>query len=365
MTIFNQEYVNPLEQPLFFGQELNVARTDLVKHKVIDNLTERLLGFFWQPAEINLSKDIIDYSNMEPHERFMFEANLKYQSLLDSVQGRSPLLALLPIISDPVLERAVETLSFTETVHSQSYTHILRTVLPTTMTQVFDSITETPEIMQRAESVTKYYDKVIRYNCMRELSLPGYSEYKHKKALYLLLHAWNALEAIRFYVSFAITFGFGESSKLEGVAKTMSLIARDEILHHKLTQYMLTQMHRGLEGHEWLAIAEECKEEATAIFEQVRTQEKEWAKYLFSQGTLVGLNEHIICQYVDYLTNQRMLAVDLVPVVLEVPKKNPIPWINNWLSNETSQPAPQETEIISYISGAIDLNDELDLGGLL
>lgn len=367
MTIFNKTQVNPLEQPLFFGEDLNVARTDLVKHKVIDNLSEKMLGFFWTANEVSLSKDVIDYADLEPHEKHMFEANIRYQSLLDSVQGRSPLLALLPIISDPVLERAVETWSFTETIHSQSYTHILRTLLPTTeaMANVFDGITETPEIMERATSISNYYDEVIRLNALKELSFPGYNEYKHKKAVYKLLHVINALESIRFYVSFAVSFAFGESGRLDGVCKIMSLIARDEALHMKITQYLITQMQRGLEGDEWLRITEECKDEVTEIFEFARKQEKEWAKYLFSLGTIVGLNEHILGQYVDYLTNQRMIAVNLVPQITDVPKKNPIPWITDYLSTENTQVAPQEAEIISYVSGAIDLNDELDLGGLL
>lgn len=363
MTVFNKNKVEHLEQPLFFGAELNVARTETVKHRVIDDLTNKQLGFFWRPSEVDLTKDIIDYSKLAEHESFMFLANLKYQSLLDSVQGRAPTMAFLPICSDPAYERWVETWAFSETIHSESYTHILRTVLPTTATEVFDSIIDTNEIMERAGSIGSYYDTLIRYNCMRELGLPGYNEYKHKKALYLCMHAVNALEAIRFYVSFAVTFSFGERKIMEGVAKTIGLIARDEALHLKGTQWTLRHWQRGGEGSEWERIAKECEEEAISIFETAIMEEKQWARYLMSLGTVVGLNVSILDSYIDYIADQRMRSVGL-RTNTETPIKNPLPWMNNWLRSDDKQIAPQETEVTSYVTAGLDLTN-INLQGIL
>ena len=345
-----------MQEPLFFGSGLNVARTELVKHPVINDLSDKQAGFFWRPSEVDLNKDIIDFAKLKEHEKFMFVANIKYQSLLDSVQGRAPTLCFLPVCSDPALERWIETWSFSEVIHSESYTHILRTVLPTTMTQVFDEIMETPEIMARAESIGFYYDELLRMNAMRELSIPSYNEYKHKKALYLCLHAVNALEAIRFFVSFAVTFSFGERKIMEGVCKTMTLISRDEALHLKGTQWLIRQMQRGLEGPEWLRITEECREEAIKIFEIAEQEEKAWGKYLMSKGTVVGLNEVILNNYIDYLANQRKRAVGLISKDLlhTPPQKNPLPWMNNWLNSSDKQLAPQETELSSYVTAGLD-----------
>lgn len=362
MSVFNKQPTNHMNEPLFFGSGLNVARTELVKHNVINELSDKQAGFFWRPTEIDLNKDIIDFAKLKEHEKFMFLANLKYQSLLDSVQGRAPTLCFLPVCSDPALERWIETWSYSEVIHSESYTHILRTVLPTTMTKVFDEIMVTPEIMARAESVGHYYDELLRFNAMRELDLPGYNEYKHKKALYLCMHAVNALEAIRFFVSFAVTFSFGERKIMEGVCKTMTLIARDEALHLKGTQWMIRQMQRGLEGSEWLRITEECKDEALNIFELAEREEKEWGRYLMSQGTVVGLNESILDKYVDYIANQRKRAVGLIGN--EVPVlKNPLPWMNNWLNSSDKQLAPQETELSSYVTGGLDTTN-LDMSDM-
>jgi ribonucleoside-diphosphate reductase beta chain len=363
MSVFNKNKVDHMIQPLFFGEELNVARTETVKHKVIDDLTNKQLGFFWRPTEVNLMKDVIDYELLADHEKHMFLANLKYQSLLDSVQGRAPTMAFLPICSDPCYERWIETWAFSETIHSESYTHILRTVLPTSATAVFDSIIDTKEIMQRATSIGGYYDDLIRHNCMRELALPEYDEYAHKKALYLCMHAVNALEAIRFYVSFAITFSFGERKIMEGVAKTISLIARDEALHLKGTQWTIRQWQRGLEGTEWKQIADECHNEAVAIFETAKTEEKDWGVYLMSLGAVVGLNTKIINDYIDYIANQRMRAVGLLSEETVI-TKNPLPWMNNWLKTDDRQVAPQETEVTTYITAGLDVTN-LDFAGML
>lgn len=352
MTVFNRNNVDHMKQPLFFGEELNVARTETVKHRVLAELADKQLSFFWRPSEIVLTQDISDFAKLKEHEKHMFLANLKYQSLLDSVQGRAPTVALLPICSDPALERHISAWAFSENIHSESYTHIIRTIMPTNMSEVFDSIVDTKEIMDRADSIGNYYDELIRLNCMRELKDPQYNEHKHKKALYLCMHAVNALEAIRFYVSFAVTFSFGERKTMLGNANIMALIARDEALHLKGTQWMLKHWQSGKEGEEWFNISKESQEEANHIFSVAAAQEKEWAEYLTSLGSVIGLNKNILCKYVDYLTDQRMRAVGL-DSPYEPGMKNPIPWINNWLNSSNKQTAPQEAEIINYVTGGL------------
>ena len=68
---------------------------------------------------------------------------------------------------------------------------------------------------------------------------------------------------------------------------------------------------------------------------------------------MIGLNESILVQYVEYITNLRMEAIGM-PTVFEGAKTNPIPWINAWLSSDNVQVAPQESEITSYLVGQID-----------
>ena len=366
-TTFNQTKNNQLLEPMFFGQGVNIARYDQQKYAIFEQLIEKQLSFFWRPEEIDVSKDRIDYNNLPEHEKHIFISNLKYQILLDSIQGRSPNMALLPIVSLPELETWVQVWSFSETIHSRSYTHIIRNVI-NDPSIVFDSIVENPEIVKRAADISHYYDDLISLKNYVDVTdgewNPSYdvkftNELKQK--LYLCLMSINVLEAIRFYVSFSCSFAFAERELMEGNAKIIKMIARDEALHLTGTQHMINILRSGQDGEEWKEIAASLQSECVEIFRKAAQQEKDWAAYLFKDGSMIGLNETILCQYIEYITNQRMIAVGL-PTIFDT-KSNPIPWINTWLSSDNVQVAPQETEITTYLVGQIDSamsSDDLD-----
>jgi ribonucleoside-diphosphate reductase beta chain len=153
-------------------------------------------------------------------------------------------------------------------------------------------------------------------------------------------------------VSFACSFAFAERTLMEGNAKIIKLIARDEALHLTGTQHMLNLMASGKDDPEMAVIAEECQDEVRQIFIEAAEQEKEWATYLFKDGSMIGLNAQILGQYVEYITNVRMQAVGLETCFAT--KHNPIPWINAWLVSDNVQVAPQEAEISSYLVGQTD-----------
>lgn len=360
-TTFSKTPNNALKEPMFFGQTVNVSRYDQQKHPIFEKLIEKQLSFFWRPEEVDVSKDRIDFEALPQHEKHIFLSNLKYQTLLDSVQGRSPNVALLPIVSLPELETWIETWAFSETIHSRSYTHIIRNVVKQPEV-VFNDIVDNEKISSRASEVTKYYDDLIRdVNLYNEFGLGVHelngeqvelSLKQLKKKLYLCVMSVNILEAIRFYVSFACSFAFAERELMEGNAKIIKLIARDEALHLSGTQHMLNIMQSGADDPEMAVIAKECQQQAVLMFQKAAQEEKDWAKYLFKDGSMIGLNESILCQYVEYITNSRMVAVGLTPSFEEV--SNPLPWMDNWLVSDNVQVAPQEAEISSYLVGQID-----------
>lgn len=369
-STFSRNPNNALLEPMFLGQSVNVARYDQQKYKTFEDLIEKQISFFWRPEEVDVSKDRRDFMSLPEHEKHIFLSNLKYQTLLDSIQGRSPNVALLPLVSIPELETWIETWSFFETIHSRSYTHIIRNVV-NDPSEVFNDIVVNKHIIARAEKIAVYYDDLIEYSQYYQL----FGEGKHtingkeieislrelKKKLYMCLMCVNILEAIRFYVSFACSFAFAERKLMEGNAKIIRLIARDEALHLVSTQNILNIFASGQEGDEWKEIAEECNLDAFNLFYEAAEQEKEWAKYLFKDGSMIGLNKDILCQYVEFITNQRLKAVGL-PTMFEI-HQNPIPWINAHLSSDTVQVAPQETEMSSYLTGQIDATispDEFD-----
>lgn len=360
-TTFNQESNDTMIEPMFFGNPVNVARYDQQKHPIFEKLIEKQISFFWRPEEVDVSKDRMDFQKLSDAEKHIFTSNLKYQTLLDSIQGRSPNIAFLPIVSIPELETWIETWSFFETIHSRSYTHILRNLF-SDPSAIFDDIVVNEEIKKRASDISKYYDDLIYATQLWQTQ--GEGEYiidgkthvinmrELKKLLYLCMNSVNALEAIRFYVSFACTFAFAERELMEGNSKIIRLIARDENIHLTSTQHVLNLWAKGKDDPEMAEIAAECHEEAKAIFLKAVEQEKEWAHYLFKNGSMLGLNEEILCQYVEYIANHRMAAIGMgQPFDI---KSNPLPWMNNYLSSDNVQVAPQETEISSYLVGQID-----------
>jgi ribonucleoside-diphosphate reductase beta chain len=360
-TTFNQTPNDALKEPMFFGQSVNVSRYDQQRFINFEKLIEKQLSFFWRPEEVDVSKDRADWQRLSESEKHIFISNLKYQTLLDSMAARSVNLVLLPLVSLPEVETWVETWAFSETIHSRSYTHILRNLF-TDPSKVFDDIVVNPAILNRASNIAKYFDEVIQLTQLYQSHGEGdydingeivsVSQRLLKEKLYLAICSVNALEAIRFYVSFACSFAFAERELLEGNAKIIKLIARDEALHLTGTQTILNLWASGQDDPEMAEIAAELKDQGRQIFLDVVEQEKAWADYLFKDGSMIGLNANILKQYVEYISNQRMKAIGLdEPFAI---KTNPIPWINAYLTSDNVQVAPQETEISSYLVGQVD-----------
>ena len=362
-TTFNQTPNNALLEPMFLGNSVNVSRYDQQRYTAFEKLIEKQLSFFWRPEEVDVSKDRADWQRLTDSEKHIFISNLKYQTLLDSMAARSVNAVLLPLVSLPEVETWVETWAFSETIHSRSYTHILRNLF-TEPGEVFDDIIVNPAILKRATSIAKYFDEVIlttqllqsqgegSYSVEGMIEKFDVSTRKLKERLYLAVCSVNALEAIRFYVSFACSFAFAERELLEGNAKIIKLIARDEALHLTGTQHILNNWMSGKDDPEMKEVSEDMRDAGLQIFLEVVEQEKEWAEYLFKDGSMIGLNTEILNQYIEYISNQRLTAIGF-DAQFNI-KSNPLPWMNAYLVSDNVQVAPQETEISSYLVGQVD-----------
>ena len=329
---------------------VSIQRYDTMKYRQFDKLTEKQLGFFWRPEEIDTLRDAKDFKDLNSHEQHIFTSNLKRQILLDSVQGRAPSAAFGPICSLPELETWIQTWTFSETIHSRSYTHIIRNVY-SNPSKVFDELMDIPEIVDCAGDISKYYDQLIKFNVNMVTDPVAYNglgnDYDHKKALWMALMSVNVLEGIRFYVSFACSWAFAEVKKMEGNAKIIKFIARDENLHLAGTQALLKILPK--DDPDFITIAEETREDCIKLFVDAVDQEKAWANYLFKDGSMIGINEQLLCEYIEWIAHKRMTAVGLV-----CPYKttsNPLPWTQKWIAGGDVQVAPQEVELSSYISG--------------
>lgn len=340
---------NALKEFMFFGQNVNVARFDQQKFPQFEKLTETQLGFFWRPEEIDVSRDRSDFMKLSAHQQHIFTANLKYQTLLDSVQGRGPLAVLLPICSLPELEAWLEAWGFYESIHARSYTHILRNLLPDPSV-FFDDIVPNPQILKRATAVSKYYDDLHHKVMLWRFGKIDVREVK--KALLLCVVSINILEGIRFYGSFACSFAFAEQKQMEGNAKIIKLIARDEALHLASTQQMLKLWRTGADDPEMAELYQLLLPEMRQIMLDAYAQEVEWAEYLFKDGSMLGLNLQILTGYLRHIIDKRLVAIGMEPE-FDTPR-NPIPWINSWLVSDSVQVAPQETEISTYLTSQVD-----------
>ena len=359
MSVFNINNKNHHTSALAFldpNGSSPIQRYDVLKYRQFEKLTEKQNGFFWQPQEIDVLRDSKDFKELTEHEQHIFTSNLKRQILLDSVQGRSPNLAFLPIATIPELETWIQTWAFNETIHSRSYTHIIRNVY-SDPSIVFDELTDIEDIVNCAKDISKYYDDLI--DSVQYYNLLGVGSHtvngqtvvvdrrELKKKLWLCLNSVNALEGIRFYVSFACSWAFAELKKMEGNAKIIKLIARDENVHLGSTQTLLKLLPQ--DDPVYASIKEETRAECTEMFLAAAAQEKAWAHYLFKDGSMIGLNEQLLCHYVDWLTCKRMTAVGLDCGIK--PGSNPLPWTQKWIAGAEVQVAPQETEISSYVIG--------------
>lgn len=359
MSVFNIDNKKKHTEALMFLDPAGaptVQRYETLKYRQFDKLTDKQLGFFWRPEEVDVLRDAKDFKELTSFEQHIFTSNLKRQILLDSVQGRSPSLALLPFVSLPELETWINTWTFNETVHSRSYTHIIRNVY-SNPSEIFDGLMDIEEIVNCARDISRYYDDVISYGGYYNLLGAGahtvnglpvvIDTYELKRKLWLAINSVNALEGIRFYVSFACSWAFAELKKMEGNAKIIKLICRDENVHLGSTQ-MLIKLLPG-DDADFAKLKEETKSECEQMFLRAAEQEKTWAEYLFKDGSMIGLNRQLLCDYVDWLTCKRMTAVGLNCGIK--PGSNPLPWTAKWIAGADVQVAPQETEISSYVIG--------------
>ena len=369
MTVFNTEQVNNKKQPMFFGKPLGIQRYDSYKYPIFDKLTTQQLGYFWRPEEVSLQKDRGDYQTLRDEQKHIYTSNLKYQIMLDSVQGRGPGLAFLPYCSLPELEACMTVWEFMEMIHSRSYTYIIKNIY-SDPSEVFDTIITDERILERAKSVTESYDDFItaaqNYGAsdqwmyqLENVPLAKDTLNDVKRKLYRAIANVNILEGIRFYVSFACSFAFGELKLMEGSAKIISLIARDENQHLALTQNIMNKWREG-DDPEMQQIAKEEEEWVYVMFDRAVNEEKRWADYLFKDGSMIGLNDKLLQQYVEWIANRRLKAIGLKPQYDIAANNNPLPWTSHWINSKSVQVAPQETQITSYLVGGIkqDVNTD-------
>ena len=345
-----------LNRKMFLDPEgpVTIQRFEEVKYKKIADFETTARGFFWVPEEISLTKDANDFKDASDAVKHIFTSNLLRQTALDSLQGRAPSQVFTPVVSLPELEALIYNWSFFETnIHSRSYSHIIRNIYNVPK-DVFNTIHDTQEIIDMASSVGNYYEALHNVNCQKQLGMPVL-EKDHIKAIWMALHASYALEAFRFMVSFATSLAMVENKIFIGNGNIISLILQDELLHKGWTAYLINQVIK--EDSRFAAIKQECEAEVYQLYMDVIREEKDWAKYLFKFGPVIGLNANILNDFVDYTAVGALKDIGIKYQSI-APKSTPIPWFNKHVDTSKKQSALQETESTNYVIGV--MSDSLD-----
>jgi ribonucleoside-diphosphate reductase beta chain len=345
-SVFHIRNKSPLDVKIFLDESgtVDISRADLVKYPIFQKQADAMFANFWKPHEIVLTQDKIEFDkDLEDHHRFIFTSNIKRQAMIDSIQSQAITQSFGAVVSDPMVKKCLVFMEFFEELHNAAYQHVIRNVY-NDPTKEFNEIPQIDEIVACGKDIGKYYDdfilEIALYRC--GLSTPFNVKYK----LWLALNSVNALEGIRFFGSFACSWAFANNmGVMMGNASEIQLIAADELLHQAFTTALIRTLPD--DDPDFKIIAEACKAEVEAMFYETLRQELKWVDFIFQRGSMIGLNDVILKQYLHWITAKRMRAVFLTPN-FEVPRTNPIPWTSKWLNEGEMQKAPQETEVTSY-----------------
>ena len=333
---------------------VTIQRFEEVKYNKLAKFEQEARGFFWVPEEVSLTKDSQDFKDASDTVKHIFTSNLLRQTALDSLQGRGPSQIFTPVCSIPELEAVMYNWSFFETnIHSRSYSHIIRNIYNVPK-DVFNTIHDTQEIVDMASSVGNYYDRLHVINCRKETG-GVVTEQEHIDAIWLALNASYALEAFRFMVSFATSLAMVENRIFIGNGNIISLILQDEIMHKEWTGWMINQVVK--EDPRFAAAKTRCEDEVYQMYLDVIREEKDWAKYLFKHGPVIGLNANILIDFVDYTAKNALHEIG-IKYLESAPRSTPIPWFNKHVDTSKKQTALQENESTNYVIGV--MSDTLD-----
>ncbi len=348
--VFENRVIDFEKEALFLGTGRNVARLDLNIEQWVQNTTDQALGNTWFKFDFSYTQDGKDFLKLDELQQLLFLANLKFQTVLDSVATRTVMEVFKPITTNPQLESWWVVHGFQEDVHSQSYAELIK-ALPIDAKKIFDEIMVTPEIIQRAELIVDTFNDTVMWNARMTIGTEDYDVEQHKVSIVKSLFALNILEAGLFQTSFITTFAFGERGIMESSAKAMGRIKKDENLHMAMTQYLINKHKKDID---WGYIFEEYNDDIISMYQSSYDADLAWIDYLFKDGvTLLGINATILKEYAQYNMWRAMNAIGLSPVVDRI-RTNPCLWSEKYTKTANLQVALNEADGTNYLLGRLN-----------
>jgi len=341
----------------------SIARNDKLGDPMFDSLYQRQESQHWGPSEQDLTGDLSSLKLASKADIHAFNSNLSYQMLLDSTNSLAPLSIFGLFTNRQDLIDWLSLWSFSETIHSATYSQFLMTAHPDP-DKVFAATQTSEFIRKRGDSIGHYYNNAFFWGMQYALRGNVFTKeelFECAKALRLAIFAANLLEGVRFYLSFACSFSFAARSDnplFTNNALLLKAIAKDEALHLVGTQHMLNRMTSGKEGNLLEMVSAHTLEEEMRMTASVIQEEKEWANFLVSEGDIEGLSLKDMHQYLDFIGYNRLRSVHQVsdiPSIIVPELENPFSsFMMPFLQSDQVQTAQQETGSSGYTQG-IDL----------
>ena len=328
----------------------------------------------WSKNEIDLSKEKKDFESLDEAGKHIYESGLKFAITLDSCAGRAPLQLFNNggISNNPEWELYITNHQNNELLHSESYTEMVRALF-INVDEFVDNIIDDEHIQSRATSILSGFDEatsifdrmdanstVLAHNPNADKPFPEITKRMVKEAVYKSAVILNMFEGIRFFCTFVTNWSFSEQPEklMAGSSNVFKLIARDEMVHLDVFQRVIKMLNTD-ESEGFTEVAKDLEDEVYEMYATGYKEEHEWIEYLFSKGSpLIGMNEEILKQYMDYIFAIRLTNIGLDPKRLGLELgENPLPWTDNYLDSTNVKAAPQEIESVNYVA-AIDLSKD-------
>ncbi len=333
--IYNPSSTETLnDRRTFGGNPDGMLNFTKAKYQWALNLWDTMEANTWFPKEVQMTGDAKDYKYLTPPEKRMYDLVLSQLIFMDSLQTNNIMDNMNPYITAPEINAILSRQSYEEANHSKSYAVMVESISDNT-DEIYD--------MWKTDAQLQKKNKFIADTFAKFGNEPTHNN------IVLAMFANQILEGMYFYAGFASMYALGKSGKMLGSSQMIRFIQRDEITHLLLFQNMINSTRK--ERPE--LFTKELEEEVRQMIRDAVQIESDWGKYI-TQGQILGLTDDIIVQYIQYLGDQRLVAVGYKP---EYGVKHPIPWVDGYASFNDQRVNFFEGNVVNYSKGSIDFDD--------
>jgi len=322
------------DRQIISGDSTGLIELTNVKYQWAFNLWELMLANTWFPKEVDMTQDARDYKILTRSEKRMYDLVLSQLIFMDSIQTNNLADNINPFITAPEVNVVLVRQAFEEALHSSSYAVMVESISENT-DEIYDMWRKDEMLARKNAYIAKVYEDLDKNPT--------------DKNKILAMFANQILEGIYFYSGFTAIYALARSGKMLGSAQMIRFIQRDEITHLLVFQNMINTVKK--ERPE--LFTNDVVEMAYEMFKEAVKLESGWGKYI-TNGQILGFNDEIIDQYIQYLADQRLKAVGLKPLYNV---SHPIKWVDKFSQFNEQKSNFFESTVSNYSKGSISFDD--------